>query len=254
MYLPLCDGFVKFDQMPPEIVRARTGRDLKKSDLWSIGIITYLMVCGRRPFGGKTEMELFKNIVSKPRKLPYPKSLFVSQACRNFIARLICHDIEHRMSASEALEHEWVTSASRRVSRASIKSGGKPSIRTSHPYKSPLLSLDTEWNCHSELTELSGDLSAAETHKVNPLMMKQGLQSLPVLKDTLSVKDTTNPCLLKDSYSYLDAVEETEVVQQKTITSTPSMSGYGMVDEPESPEEHDEEPESSMMFDHDFEL
>ena len=93
-------------QMPPEIVRARTGRDLKKSDLWSIGIITYLMVCGRRPFGGKTEMELFKNIVSKPRKLPYPKSLFVSQAYRNFISRLICHDIEQRMSASEALQHE----------------------------------------------------------------------------------------------------------------------------------------------------
>jgi len=247
--------------MPPEIVRARTGRDLKKSDLWSIGIITYLMVCGRRPFGGKTEMELFKNIVSKPRKLPYPKSLFVSQACRNFIARLICHDIEHRLSASEALQHEWVNNEQRRLS-VPIKSGGKPSIRTSHPYKSPLLSYN---NADPELPELSKltELSADETQGIPSVVIQQGLQSLPVLKDTFVVKDSY---VLKDTYSYLDAVEETEVLNQNSTTttitngahpvSTPTLSTYAFGDHlHEIHDEHDhEDPESSLMFDHDFDL
>jgi len=231
--------------MPPEIVRARTGRDLKKSDLWSIGIITYLMVCGRRPFGGKTEMELFKNIVSKPRKLPYPKSLFVSQACRNFIARLICHDIEHRMSASEALQHEWV-SARRRISTV-IKSGGKPSIRTSHQYKSPLFSsvLEPEWPNDSQLTQSIAEfseLSASEIHPIPDVIQ----QALP----TLGLNT-------KNNYLYLDEVEETEVVKQ---SATPSVS-FPML-KPQPSDDHDDEPdiESSMMesslimFDHDIDL
>jgi len=212
--------------MPPEIVRARTGRDLKKSDMWSIGIIAYLMVCGRRPFGGKTELELFKNIVSKPRKLPYPKSLFVSQRCRNFIGRLICHDIEHRMGAAEALGHEWVAGQHRRArARAHVKSGGKPSVRVSNALKSPLL--------------------AAASTPIWPALPAED-EPLPKEKE---------PADEMKQYLYLSEVEETEVLRETTSpTSLSAHNASGPLLPDDAEAEGSSMMESSLCFDHDFEL
>jgi len=33
-------------QMPPEVIRARSGRELRKSDMWSIGVIAFILVVG----------------------------------------------------------------------------------------------------------------------------------------------------------------------------------------------------------------
>lgn len=77
-----------------------------------------------------------------------------------------------------------------------------------------------------------------------------------------------NNYVLKETYSYLDAVEETEVLNQNTTTttttngahghpaSTPTLSTYAFGDHLHgNHDEHDhEDPESSLMFDHDFDL
>merc|ERR1719362_734011 len=46
----------------PEIIRPRTGEELKKSDLWSVGVIAYLLVCGQLPFTGESQSEILANI------------------------------------------------------------------------------------------------------------------------------------------------------------------------------------------------
>ena len=45
----------------PEVLRRKSGPE---SDVWSIGVITYILLCGRRPFWDKTQDGVFKQVCS----------------------------------------------------------------------------------------------------------------------------------------------------------------------------------------------
>ena len=80
----------------------------KEVDLWSLGIITYLMLSGSLPFDHKTdEEEIARKTVSEPP--PYKGSIWarISKEARNFIDNLLQKDPSKRMNIKEALEHEW---------------------------------------------------------------------------------------------------------------------------------------------------
>lgn len=46
--------------MAPEVLNRKSGPE---SDVWSIGVITYILLCGRRPFWDKTEAGIFSEVV-----------------------------------------------------------------------------------------------------------------------------------------------------------------------------------------------
>lgn len=89
----------------PEVLKRKSGPE---SDAWSIGVITYILLCGRRPFWDKTEDGIFKEVLrNKPdfRRKPWPG---ISDAAKDFVKKLLVKNPYARLTAAQALSHPWV--------------------------------------------------------------------------------------------------------------------------------------------------
>ncbi|TMW87937.1 hypothetical protein EJD97_019236 [Solanum chilense] len=83
-----------------------------EADIWSIGVITYILLCGSRPFWARTESGIFRSVLrSDPNfeDLPWPS---VSPEAKDFVKRLLNKDYRKRMTAAQALTHPWLRSES----------------------------------------------------------------------------------------------------------------------------------------------
>jgi len=92
--------------LSPECIRKRKGWELKKSDMWTIGVITYVLLTGRPPFHGRNNKEILKKILRA--KLMWPKNCKISRNAKEFILGLINRQPSNRFSAQQALQHKWL--------------------------------------------------------------------------------------------------------------------------------------------------
>lgn len=95
--------------LAPECVRDRKGWELKKSDMWTIGVIAYVLLTGRPPFFGRGNKEILRKILRG--KVTFPSKSKVSKNAKDFIMGLLNSDCEKRMSADQALAHKWINNS-----------------------------------------------------------------------------------------------------------------------------------------------
>ncbi|KAK6935613.1 Protein kinase domain [Dillenia turbinata] len=79
-----------------------------EADMWSIGVITYILLCGSRPFWARTESGIFRSVLRADPNFedsPWPS---VSPEAKDFVRRLLNKDYRKRMTAVQALTHPWL--------------------------------------------------------------------------------------------------------------------------------------------------
>jgi len=81
----------------------------KEVDMWSIGVITYILLCGFPPFYGDTVPEIFEQIMEA--NFDYPEEYWgtVTKEAKDFINKLLVVDSDKRLSAGDALRHPWLS-------------------------------------------------------------------------------------------------------------------------------------------------
>ncbi|XP_075487615.1 phosphoenolpyruvate carboxylase kinase 2-like [Primulina tabacum] len=90
----------------PEVV---AGRDYnEKVDVWSAGVILYIMLAGIPPFYGDSATDIFEAV--RRANLRFPKSIFglVSSEAKDLLRKMLCKDVHRRFSAEEVLKHPWM--------------------------------------------------------------------------------------------------------------------------------------------------
>ena len=93
--------------LSPEILKGDYGIEC---DLWSAGVVLYLLLCGYPPFYGDNDIEVLKMVMQG--KVDYDTEEWdeVSDEALDLVQKLLCPPSE-RLTAKEAIKHPWFKKA-----------------------------------------------------------------------------------------------------------------------------------------------
>ena len=92
--------------MAPEMTE---GHSYPQSDIWSVGVITFLSLTGKYPFEAEDNQNLFQVIKNKEINLEPLNQSECSDEAKDFIIKCLTKDYTKRMTTSECLNHAWIT-------------------------------------------------------------------------------------------------------------------------------------------------
>ncbi|CAE7883768.1 CPK2 [Symbiodinium microadriaticum] len=105
--LPMTDSCGTLYYVAPEVLR---GKYNQQCDMWSLGVLTYILLDGRAPFMGRDDRRTYRLILEGQYVFPENRWGRISDDAKNFVSKLLKVDPEVRMTAEEALIHPWLTS------------------------------------------------------------------------------------------------------------------------------------------------
>ncbi|TQD90961.1 hypothetical protein C1H46_023482 [Malus baccata] len=135
----------------PEVLRRRYGKEI---DIWSAGVILYILLSGVPPFWAETEKGIFDAIMEGEidfSSSPWPS---ISNSAKDLVRRMLTQDPKKRITSTQVLEHPW------------IRDGGEASDK---PIDSAVLSRMKQFRAMNKLKKLAlkviaENLSEEEIH------------------------------------------------------------------------------------------
>ncbi|GLT34395.1 hypothetical protein SLA2020_089130 [Shorea laevis] len=89
----------------PEVLKLEYGKEI---DVWSAGIILYILLSGAPPFLAETQQGVFEEILKGELDLesaPWPT---ISEGAKDLVRKMLTMDPKKRITAAKALEHPWL--------------------------------------------------------------------------------------------------------------------------------------------------
>ncbi|KAM7273443.1 hypothetical protein ACFE04_028107 [Oxalis oulophora] len=166
--------------MAPEVLRRNYGPEV---DVWSAGVILYILICGVPPFWAETEQGVAQAIIRSVidfKRDPWPN---VSDNAKDLVKKMLDPDPKQRLTAKEVLEHPWLQNAKKAPNvplGESVKARFKQ-FAVMNKLKKRALRVIAE---HLSVEEVAGikeafeKMDTAKRGRINLEELKNGLQNL----------------------------------------------------------------------------
>lgn len=127
----------------------------------------YIILCGYPPFGGNSDEIILKRVFAGQFSFPSPEWDAISSEAKDLISKMLMFDANLRISASEALNHPWITNASHQqldVQQAvSIFNNMKQFRAGQYLHKATLTFIATQLSTKGERDEMLETFKAIDT-------------------------------------------------------------------------------------------
>ena len=91
--------------LAPEVLSGTYG---KECDVWSLGVVTYVFLCGRQPFQATELKDIFQKIINAEFTYEGQEWESVSENAKDLITRMMKADPRNRITIDQALRHPWL--------------------------------------------------------------------------------------------------------------------------------------------------
>ncbi|KAM7266262.1 hypothetical protein ACFE04_004159 [Oxalis oulophora] len=78
------------------------------ADIWSAGVILYILLSGMPPFWGKTKSQIFDAVKAADLHFPCDPWDRISESAKKLVQGMLCTDPSRRLTAEQVLEHSWI--------------------------------------------------------------------------------------------------------------------------------------------------
>jgi len=92
--------------MSPEVIK---GEYNEKCDVWSLGVLLYVLISGRAPFNGADDNAIIKKVTDGKFEFKWEGWKNISDDCKNLIKWMLTVDVKTRPSAKEVLQNPWIS-------------------------------------------------------------------------------------------------------------------------------------------------
>ncbi|KAI3799041.1 hypothetical protein L1987_34329 [Smallanthus sonchifolius] len=89
----------------PEVLQRSYGTE---ADVWSVGVIAFVLLCGNRPFWGRTESGIFRSVLKNEPHFDEALWSNLSFEAKDFVKTLLNKNPRKRLTAAQALCHPWL--------------------------------------------------------------------------------------------------------------------------------------------------
>mmetsp|Transcript_12699 Transcript_12699/g.16984 ORF Transcript_12699/g.16984 Transcript_12699/m.16984 type:complete len:186 (-) Transcript_12699:642-1199(-) len=109
-YIPIPPAISSYNQpSPAPEILTKVPYD-QASDMWSVGVIIYLLLSGDLPFMGRSQRELFRKIVIGTYEFGEEAWGDVSEDAKDLVRGLLVTDPAKRLTATEVMNSKWIMS------------------------------------------------------------------------------------------------------------------------------------------------
>ncbi|XP_073813829.1 spaghetti-squash activator [Musca autumnalis] len=143
------------------------------TDMWSVGVITYVLISGLSPFMGETDIETMANVTIAKYDFEDESFSSVSPECIDFISKLLVKDLNTRMTAEQCLKHKWLQRRPKSPPKIAPKPLRIPEASLKAPTPSPIP------------PSIDGDHSSVASNETEDSESMAGTKELDTTKDNL---------------------------------------------------------------------
>ena len=167
----------------PEILE---GSYSEKCDIWSAGVILYILLSGDPPFNGPSDVEIYKKIAEMKFDFPERKWANISDQAKDLIKHMIAPE-KDRYNARQVMEHPWMQSSGENLANLNFDPSFLINYARSNPFKKMALLFIASRLDENEINHLKKTFEAFNIQKDGQISydeLKKGLMELKCCRIT----------------------------------------------------------------------